>query len=37
MIEHFIEEFTTTFNRLHNAICRELCEDDRFQGRPNKC
>ena len=36
MIEHSIAEFIATFRRRHNAICRELCEDDRFLGRPNK-
>jgi predicted transcriptional regulator len=30
MTEQSIEEFITTFNRLHKAICRELREDDRL-------
>jgi predicted transcriptional regulator len=28
MTDHSIEEFITTFNRLHKAICRELGADD---------
>lgn len=36
MIEHSIAEFIATFSRLHNAICRKLCEDVRFLGRPSE-